>query len=177
MLATREQLLGTLVNFYTFIFSFIFTQPNHWLYSTPTVEFNINDPEFGCPTATVVVENERYVHCVLFFRVAVSCRVLMVVFACVQCLRQNVHVRRHKLLLYLCTHKSFLLLLNSRGFVCAGTARNFQMFYGVFVHKYCYENAPGTANDGWKICGFFEENKGAFTQNGTLFSQTIPALP
>lgn len=105
-----------LVTFYQFIFSSVFSRPNHWLYSTPTIDFKHSNPAFDhAPTATVVVENE------------------------------------------------------SRAFVCSGSDRVFQVYFNTFEHVFCWDR-----KEGWRICGFFENNKGIFTQPASAFTQLYP---
>jgi len=122
-LTNSTVLMDNLATFYWIIFSFVFSQPNHWLYSTPVVAFDFSNPAFGgAPTATVTVENE------------------------------------------------------SRAFVCSPEGRVFQVYFNTFQHVFCYENNPGHVGDGWKLCGFFEDNKGIFTQEAALFKQAFPVL-
>jgi len=121
-IANRSVLLSQLVEFYQIIFGSAFSQPNHWLYSTPTIDFTPNNHAFGgADTALVTVENE------------------------------------------------------SRAFVCNPTlGRVFQVYFNTFSHVFCWEDHPGHVNDAWKICGFFENNKGIFVQNATLYTQLFP---
>jgi len=120
-------LLQQLIPFYQLIYTYIFSQPNHYLYSAPQITFTKNNPEFnGADTALLVAENE------------------------------------------------------SRGFVCNADptvfpgGRAFQVYFNVFKHVFCYEDNQGNSNDGWKLCGFFEANKGIFLQPASAFVQYYP---
>jgi len=59
-LHTSQDLKNALKQFYSLIFTYVFTSSNHWMYSTPYVSFTERDSAFGHqPTATIVVENEN----------------------------------------------------------------------------------------------------------------------
>jgi hypothetical protein len=132
-LPTTAALLENLAGFYNFIFTLIFVQPNHWLYSTPTVTFSTYDAEFGCATATLIAENEsRGFNC------------------------------------------GGYQTLSNGTVVVPGNLRAFQMFYGTFVHKFCWETRANRADSGWKICGFFEDNKGSFQEEGSQLQRSSP---
>jgi hypothetical protein len=55
----RTTLLNGIVQILSGAWMHLFTQPTRHIYSTPTVDFKINDPEFDRPTATVVLEHEN----------------------------------------------------------------------------------------------------------------------
>lgn len=58
-LNNSQDLKNALKQFYSLIFSYVFTSSNHWMYSMPYVNFTVHDQAFGNqPTATLVVENE-----------------------------------------------------------------------------------------------------------------------
>lgn len=61
----------------------------------------------------------------------------------------------------------------SRGYICDGGVRKYQMIYNVFKHVFCYEET-GVFQGDWKICGFYELNKAFLKMNANLINQQYP---
>jgi hypothetical protein len=61
----------------------------------------------------------------------------------------------------------------SRGYICDGGVRKFQMIYNFFKHVFCYEPS-GLFQGDWKICGFYEQNKAFLKLNASLIDQVYP---
>jgi len=56
------------------------------------------------------------------------------------------------------------------GFGCNGNQpATFTIYFNTFHHVFCY-----TPEEGWRICGFFEDNKAIFEQSSSLFTQDFP---